>query len=227
MAVTIKTLPKDDRPRERFLKQELNSISNEDLVSILLQSGPRGENVKLVAMKVLSLIESLDDIEQLTIERLKEIKGIGTVKAMTLLAALEFGRRMGTKKPELYQEKFKTAAMIYDYYKDTLATKKQEYFYGIYLDNQKRILKEKLLFIGTINYSTIHPREIFKEACLISASSIICIHNHPSGNVLPSEMDIIVTEQLVETGKILGIPVIDHIIISRKKYYSFFENHDI
>lgn len=227
MAVTIKALPKEDRPRERFLKQELHLISNEDLVSILLQSGPKGENVKLVAMKVLSLIESLDDIEQLTIERLKKIKGIGPVKAMTLLAALEFGRRMNSKKTELYQEKFRTAAMIYDYYKDTLASKKQEYFYGIYLDNQKRILKEKLLFIGTINYSTIHPREIFKEACLISASSIICIHNHPSGNVLPSKMDIMVTEQLVETGKIIGIPVIDHIIISNKKYYSFFENHDI
>lgn len=227
MRVTIKTLPKEDRPRERFLKQELHLISNEDLVSILLQSGPKGENVKLVAMKVLSLIESLDNIEQLTIERLKKIKGIGPVKAMTLLAALEFGRRMNNKKTELYQEKFRTAAMIYDYYKDTLASKKQEYFYGVYLDNQKRILKEKLLFIGTINYSTIHPREIFKEACLISASSIICIHNHPSGNVLPSKMDIMVTEQLVETGKIIGIPVIDHIIISNKKYYSFFENHDI
>lgn len=227
MAVTIKTLPKEDRPRERFLKQELHLISNEDLVSILLQSGPKGENVKLVAMKVLALIESLDNIEQLTIERLKKIKGIGPVKAMTLLAALEFGRRMNNKKTELYQEKFRTAAMIYDYYKDTLASKKQEYFYGVYLDNQKRILKEKLLFIGTINYSTIHPREIFKEACLISASSIICIHNHPSGNVLPSKMDIMVTEQLVETGKIIGIPVIDHIIISNKKYYSFFENHDI
>lgn len=225
--ISIKNLPKEERPRERFLKQEIHTIQTEDLVAILLQSGTKEENVKVIAMEVLSMIHSLDTLDQLTIEKLKEIKGIGTVKAITLLAALEFGRRMSEKKEIIYGQKIKHACMIYDYYKSTLARKKQEHFYCIYLDNQKRILKEKLLFIGTINYSTIHPREIFKEACLISASTIICVHNHPSGNLFPSNMDLEVTKQLVETGNMMGIPVIDHIIVSTKGYYSFFENHDI
>lgn len=227
MGVTIKTLPKEERPRERFLTQEIHTIPTEDLIAIIIQSGVAGENVKSVAMEVLSVISSFDDMQSITIERLKQIKGIGTVKAITILAALEFGKRMNEKVPTIYGEKFKHACIIYDYYKSTLAEKKQEHFYCIYLDNQKRMMKEKLLFIGTLNYSTIHPREIFKEACLISASAIICIHNHPSGNLIPSDMDLNVTKQLIEVGNLFGIPIIDHIIIGKRGYYSFFENHDI
>lgn len=116
--------------------------------------------------------------------------------------------------------------MVYDYYSHKLGNKKQEYFYCLYLDNRKKIIKEKLLFIGTINYSTVHPREIFKEAYLASASAIICVHNHPSGNTEPSKIDIQFTNQLIEAGNLLGIPLIDHVIVGFDRYYSFFEKDD-
>lgn len=152
------------------------------------------------------------------------IKGIGEVKAITLLAAIELGKRLSRKVPTLYNKKITSAELVYDYYNDKIGDKKQEYFYCLYLDNRKRIIKEKLLFIGTINYSVVHPREIFKEAYLVSASTFICVHNHPSGNAEPSKIDIDFTNQLVEVGNLLGIPLIDHVIIGVDKYFSFFEN---
>ena len=116
---------------------------------------------------------------------------------------------------------------MYKYYKEKLCDKKQEYFYCVYLDNSKRIIQDKLLFIGTINYSLVHPREVFKEAYLLGASAIICVHNHPSGNPLPSKQDYDVTTNLVKVGDLLGIKILDHIIICKNNYYSFLENNDI
>ena len=212
-----------ERPRERFLTTEIDMISNEDLLAILLKSGPKGESAKTIAMELLKLYESLHSSEELTIAKLTEIKGIGEVKAITILAALEFGKRMYEKRPRLQNQVFSSSQIVYEYYRSTLVHKKQE----IELDYKKRIIKEKLLFIGTINHSTIHPREIFKEACLVSASTIICVHNHPSGNPIPSTLDFQVTEQLVKIGIFMGIPLIDHIIIGESTYYSFFENNDM
>ena len=116
---------------------------------------------------------------------------------------------------------------MYKFYKDKIGNKKQEYFYCVYLDNQKNIIDDKLLFIGTINYSVVHPREIFKEAYILGASAIICVHNHPGNNPLPSKQDLEVTNNLIDVGKMLGIKVVDHIIICKEKYYSFLENNDI
>ncbi len=115
---------------------------------------------------------------------------------------------------------------IYEYMKNELIDKSQEYFYALYLDSKKNLIDKKLLFIGTLNKSIVHPREIFKYAYLLSASSIICVHNHPSGDTIPSIDDINLTKNLVKIGKIQGINVVDHIIIG-DNYYSFFENGDI
>ena len=117
--------------------------------------------------------------------------------------------------------------MVYEYYKLKIGDKKQEYFYVVYLDNAKNIIRDKLLFIGTINYSVVHPREVFKEAYMLSASAIICVHNHPSGNIFPSKEDIEITQKLEEVGILLGIKVLDHLIIGSQNYYSFLENRDI
>ena len=117
--------------------------------------------------------------------------------------------------------------IVFKYYRDIFINKKQEYFYCVFLDTNKVVIKEKLLFIGTLDYSVVHPREVFKEAVLVSASSIICVHNHPSGNVIPSKNDFEITKRLVSIGDMLGIKVIDHVIIGSEKYYSFLENGDI
>lgn len=208
------------------MTQDIETISNEDLLAILLSSGTRGESAKTLATEVLKLYHAMDSVEDVTITKLLTIHGIGKVKAMTILAALEFGKRMQNKRPEIMNQIFRSSDIVYEYYHDKLSKKKQEYFYCLYLDTHKRIIKEKLLFIGTVNHSTIHPREIFKEAYLVSASTIICVHNHPGDSVTPSKLDIEVTNQLVTIGNLLGIPVIDHIIIGSCNYYSFFEHRD-
>ncbi len=134
------------------------------------------------------------------------------------------GKRINNKINNINQIKIYSSESIFNYYKDKLSDKLQEHFYCVYLDTKNHIIKDKLLFIGTINQSLVHPREVFKEAYLLSATSIICLHNHPSGNVNPSNNDIIITKQLKEVGLLLGINVLDHIIIGKDKYYSFNDN---
>ena len=145
----------------------------------------------------------------------------------SVLAGLELGRRASRRVKSLNNVRITGSDEVFNYYRGFFVDKKQEYFYCIYLDTNKVVIKEKLLFIGTLDYSVVHPREVFKEAVNVSASSIICVHNHPSGNVVPSKNDFCITEKLVEIGDMLGIKVVDHIIIGSDKYYSFFENGDM
>lgn len=223
MAIRIKELPKVERPRERFLYHDLKEINNEELLAILLRTGTAGENVKSLASTVLATVDTLANLDMLTIEKLKTIKGIGEVKAITFLAAIELGRRMNCDRTLIHNKVFNNSEIVFSHYKNLLSDKKQEHFYCIYLDNRKRMIKDKLLFIGTITHSTIHPREIFKEACLISATAFICLHNHPSGNPEPSKADIEFTKNIQRLGYEMGIPLVDHIIIGLEEYYSFFE----
>ena len=221
----IKNIPVEDRPRERFLKGGVNNLSNSELISILLNTGTKNSSVKELANNILKELNDITQLKDLSLNSLKKIKGIGEIKAITLLSALELGKRVYYEK-NMQKIKMNSAGIIYDYVKSDLIGKKQEYFYCLYLDTKKNLIEKKLLFIGTINRSIVHPREIFKYAYLLSASSIVCIHNHPSGDPLPSIEDINLTKSLVKIGKIQGIEIIDHIIIGNN-YYSFFENGDI
>ena len=152
-----------------------------------------------------------------------KIKGIGKVKACELLASIELGRRINMEYDNINKIKILNAENVFNYYKNILKDKKQEYFYCIYLDTKNNIIKDKMLFKGTINESLVHPREVFKEAYLLSASSIICVHNHPTGNIMPSKNDEILTKQLKECGMLLGINILDHIIVGDNNYFSFLE----
>ena len=225
MNVLIKDIPLNERPRERLINKGVEYLSNEDLLAILLKTGTKENSVKVLANNILKQLDDINNLKEINLENLIKIKGIGKAKACELLAAIELGKRLNKKIDNLNQIKIYSSNSIYEYYQDKLKDKLQEYFYCVYLDTKNHIIKDKLLFIGTINESLIHPREIFKEAYLLSASGIICIHNHPSGNVNPSNNDIIMTKQLVEVGKILGIKVLDHIIIGKNNYYSFNDNN--
>lgn len=222
---TIKELIKEERPIERFLRVGKN-VSNEELLAILINHGMKNKSSKDLAINILNKIDKIEDLKNITYEELIKIDGIGPKKAVTILAALELGNRVINNKKLELKEKMNDPSIIYEHYKTILENCYQEHFYCIYLDNQKRIIKEKLLFVGTINYSIVHPREIFKEAYTLSATSIICIHNHPSLDITPSKEDKILTQNLKEVGNILGIPIIDHIIIG-DGYYSFFENGEL
>ena len=226
MNLKIKEIPQDERPRERLLCYGVEQLSNEELLAILLKTGTRDMSAKVLASYLLKEIGNISELQHTSYQVLAQMKGIGRAKACTLLAAVELGKRVLQKKSILYQ-KFTDAYQVASYYQDKIGYFKQEYFICIYLDVSKKLIHEKVLFIGTLNRSLVHPREVFKEAYQVSASSIICVHNHPSGEVLPSKEDVLFTSQLVKVGKILGIEVIDHIIIGEDKYYSFFENNRI
>lgn len=224
--ILIKDIPVLDRPRERFIKYGVNYLSNEELLSIVLKTGYKGYSVKDLSNNILKEIKDITDLKDISLNKLINIKGIGKVKAITLLSSIELGRRVYSIKDSI-NIKLNNSKEIYNFIKDKLIYKKQEYFYCIYLDNNNKLIDNKLLFIGTLNKSNVHPREIFKYAYINNSNKIVLIHNHPSNNVLPSKEDILFTKNIIEIAKIQDIHVIDHLIIGNNNYYSFYDNNDI
>lgn len=227
MGIKIKDIPVNDRPRERLINNGVGVLSDEELLAVILKTGTKELSAKDLSGLILSKVKGINNLSEYNLEKLKSIKGIGEAKACLILACIELSKRMNKEVKNINNIKFNNCKIVYNYYKDIIGDKKQEYFYCIYLDNNKKIIKDKLLYIGTINYSIVHPREVFKEAYMLSASAIICVHNHPSGNTLPSTQDLELTKNLVSIGNLLGIKVLDHIIIANNNYYSFLENNDI
>lgn len=222
--INFKNIPNSDKPRERLFNYGANNLSNEELISIILKTGSKKYSVKEVSLKLLEEIKDITKLNDIGISSLMKIDGIGRVKAIELKAALELGRRVYYNNKNIEKIKFNNPINVYEYFKDIFYDKKQEFFYCVYLDTKGNYIDKKCLFIGTINNSVIHPREIFKEAYLLSANSIICVHNHPSGDSSPSKEDILVTKKLQELGIIHGIKILDHIIIGNNNYYSFNDN---
>ena len=223
--VLIKEVPKEERPRERLVKYGAKNLSTEDLIAIILKTGTKDCSSKFLASQILMMVKSTNDLKNLTLGKLININGIGAVKAIEFLAALELGRRVYEIKPLDNNLKLNCAEKIYNHFRTELCGINQEYFYCVYLNQHKRLIDKKMIFKGTLNKSLIHPREIFKEAYLCSAAYIICVHNHPSGNVIPSDEDINVTNNLIKIGNMQGIPILDHIIIGDNNYFSFYENN--
>ena len=223
--IKFKNIPNEDKPRERLFNYGAFNLSNEELISIILKTGSKKYSVKEVSLKLLEKIGSVEKLRDIGISSLIKIDGIGRVKAIELKAALELGRRVYSSGVNVCNIKLNDPVSVYKYFKELLEIKKQEYFYCIYLDTKGNYIDKKCLFVGTINNSVIHPREIFKEAYLLSASGIICVHNHPSGDSSPSKEDVLITKKLMELGIIHGIKIIDHVIIGRDNYYSFNDNN--
>ncbi|MDD2181022.1 MAG: DNA repair protein RadC [Bacilli bacterium] len=225
MNVKIKDIPLIDRPRERLKTFGASSLSNEELLAIILKTGTKDASAKMLASKLLSEVGDIKNLVKLNFTEITKFKGIGEAKACELLSIIELSKRINNEITTIQNVKITSTIKVYKYYKDKLKNKLQEHFYCLYLDSSKRVIEDKLLFKGTLNQSIVHPREIFKEAYLLSASSIICVHNHPSGNIMPSNEDVLLTDKLVDIGNLLGIKVIDHVIVGNDNYYSFYENN--
>ncbi len=223
--IGFKKLPNSDKPRERLRIYGEKNLSNEELISIIIKTGSKKYSVKEVALKILEEVGDIRGLKDIGINRLTNINGVGTVKAIELKAATELGRRVYLDN-SVSKINISNSEDIYKLVKDDLRDKLQECFYCLYLDNRNNVIDKKCLFIGTLNTSTVHPREIFKEAYLLSASKIICLHNHPSGDVTPSGADINLTRMIKEIGIIHGIELLDHVIIGRDGYYSFHDNNE-
>ena len=190
-------------------------------------SGCMKTSAREIALNILKEVDGIHNLSKLTLNKLLQIKGIGSARACNIMAAIDLSKRMQKNIPSLSNVSFTSPEVIHNYYKSFLGNHKQEHFYVVYLNSAKKIICDKLLFVGTINQSLVHPREVFKEAYLNDAVAIICIHNHPSGNVLPSREDLNLTARLAELARLFNIQLLDHIIIGSEKYYSFYENGDL
>lgn len=212
----------ENRPRERLLRQGAESLSNQELLAILLRTGTKEESVLVLANRVLNVFERLHHLKHATIEEMMAIKGIGEVKAIQLMAAVELGRRLAQKHND---EKFtiRSPQDAATYLMPDMTSLNQEHFVVLFLNIKNQIIHKQTIFIGSLNASIVHPREIFREAVKRSAASIICAHNHPSGVPTPSTEDIEVTKRIVEAGYIIGIELIDHVIIGDHQYISLKE----
>ena len=227
MAVKIKDMSLLDRPRERLIKYGAKNLSDSELVAILIGSGNNKNSAKDLASIILKKCNGVTNLDEMNYNSLTSIDGIKESRACNILAAIELSKRINNKVRDLNGIKLTNVELVFKYYKDILKYEEQECFYCVYLDVNKKVICDKLLFKGTLNYSLVHPREVFKEAYIVGASAIICVHNHPTGNTKPSAQDIDITNNLVEIGLIHGVKVLDHVIIGDNTYYSFLENNII
>ncbi|WP_298470310.1 DNA repair protein RadC [uncultured Psychrobacillus sp.] len=221
-ALMIRDVHIADRPRERLIRQGASSLSNQELLAILLRTGTKQESVLHLANRVLGFFEQIQELKNATLEEMMTVKGIGQAKAVQLLAAVELGKRLSQQKTN---EKFtiRSPSDAATYLMPDMTSLTQEHFVTLFLNVKNQILHKQTIFIGSLNASIVHPREIFREAVKRSAASIICAHNHPSGNPSPSTEDIEVTKRLMEAGKLMGIELLDHVIIGDHQFISLKE----
>ncbi|WP_042359604.1 DNA repair protein RadC [Geomicrobium sp. JCM 19055] len=215
-------MPNDERPRERLLLEGADKLSNVELLAILLRTGSRQESVIELSQRILTAFGGLLPLKEATLEELQAIKGIGRVKAIEIRAVLELGKRIHTTSDKS-RVIISSPNDAVDLVMEDLRFLKQEHFVAIYLNTKNQVIHKQTLFIGSLNSSIVHPREVFKEAIRRSAASVIALHNHPSGDPEPSEEDKAVTRRLFECGQLLGIELLDHIVIGDHKYVSLRE----
>ena len=213
---TITELYKQDRPREKLLAKGTSSLKSYELLAILLGSGTQGKDVIQLSKEIIKILD--DSFEILTLNQLLDVHGLGQAKAMQILSAIELSRRYLIKQ----NIKITSAEDVYRELQE-YCSKKQEYFLCITLDGASHIIEKRIISIGTLNQSLVHPREVFADAIADRAAGIIIAHNHPSGQLTPSLEDKRVTKRLKEVGSIMGIELLDHVILSREGYFSFRE----
>ncbi|MBI5100937.1 MAG: DNA repair protein RadC [Nitrospirae bacterium] len=216
----ISDIPKSDRPREKIQAKGPEALSDHELLAVLLGSGTTKHDVMKVAEKALKAIDGSDGNP--SIEKLQKTEGIGLAKATLIAAALEFARRR--IRPEGLRISFPADCLpLIRHYAD----RKQEHFLCISINGANEVLKSRIVSVGLVNRTQVHPREVFADAITDRASAIIVAHNHPAGSLLPSAEDKEITGQLKAAGETLGIRLLDHIIFNHKGYYSFLEHGEL
>ncbi|MBQ0078439.1 MAG: DNA repair protein RadC [Eubacterium sp.] len=220
----IKELPSEERPREKMLRNGKQSLSSAELIALIIGSGPRGCSAMEVALRILAKDDrGLGYLAECTPEELMNIDGVGAAKASQLLAAVELGRRIAAA-PAVSRNVITCAQDVTKLYMDTMRYYKKEYFICVLLNAKGEIIQSVTISVGDLSSSLTHPREVFVEAVRRSASSVVFIHNHPSGDPQPSSDDIVTTQRLIKVGELLCIPVVDHIIIGDGRYVSLKES---
>lgn len=219
---SVKHWPEDERPRERLVAHGPASLSDAQLLAIIIRNGRAGRSAVDLGRELLERFGSLAGIEQAGIKEICAVPGIGPAKAAELKAAIELGRRY--QKPSLAGASFCSSGDIAAYYRPRMKDLKKEIFRCALLDTKNKLIREEVISVGSLSASIVHPRDAFKPAVRESAAAVIFIHNHPSGDIKPSQEDILLTRRLVQAGEVLGIQVLDHIIIGDGEHFSFRDN---
>lgn len=219
---TVRDLPRQERPRERLQKFGAEALSAQELLALVIGRGIPKKSVMSIAQELMAKFGNIRAISQATIEELSQIKGIGLAKAAQIKACFELGRREELE-PELKNFDVKDPEAVVKAIRSSIKDKAKEHFKLILLNPRNKIIGISTISMGTLNASLVHPREVFKDAITHSAASVVLAHNHPSGDPDPSEDDIKITKKLVDSGKLLGIEVLDHIVIGKNNFCSFKE----
>lgn len=217
--MTLLDLPETERPRERMLQLGADAISTSELIAILLGSGIKGLSVTQLAAQILSFFGSLEKLSQASVEELCQIKGLGKAKAIQLKAAFTLGLR-ASKEALPLRLKVDNPKVAYNLIRDEIENEKREHFIAIFLDTKSFLIGYEVIAIGTLSQALVHPREVFYPAIRRKAASLIIAHNHPTGDPTPSTQDLEITRQLIAAGRLMGIPVNDHIIVGKADYCS-------
>jgi DNA repair protein RadC len=218
----VKEMEVEQRPREKALRYGLESLSDLELVALILQSGNKNRSVFEIASDVLKESEGLSKLMLMHVNTLMQIQGIREVKALQLLASVELSKRVIRSK--VYHASIMRPEDVIEWFEFEYGSLPQECFIALYLDTKSKLISHRVLFKGTLNESVVHPREVFKEAFLQNANSVLIAHNHPSGDCTPSKADFEVTYKMVHVAMTMGVNLIDHIIVGQNQYYSFKEH---
>ncbi|CAG0953172.1 hypothetical protein METP3_00336 [Methanosarcinales archaeon] len=219
--IRIHDLPKDERPRERLIKNGASALSDSELLAIILRTGSKQENVINLSQRILKEY-NIKQLSQINLTQLMKVHGIKESKAAQIAACFEIARRLETFKDE-EKPKINSPEDVYRRIYPKIREQKKEFFIELCLDTKNQVIKEETISVGSLNANIVHPREVFKLALAESAAHIIVVHNHPSGDPTPSREDIEITKKLVETGNIIGITLLDHVIIGDGRHFSMKE----
>jgi len=222
--MTIRDLPPAERPRERMQRLGIAALSTQEVLALVLGRGISGESVMVTAQRLLGRFGNLAGIANATVEELAQVRGIGLAKAAQLKAVFELASRSEGCYDRTEKQVIKTPEDVFAAVRGQLKGKKKEYFLALLVDTRNRLIKAAEISVGSLDGSIVHPREVFKEAISASASSVIFVHNHPSGDTTPSEEDEKLTRRLVEAGEIMGIEVLDHVIVGDGNFLSLKRN---
>jgi len=223
-SVSIKNWKEDDRPREKLLSKGKNSLSDAELIAILIGSGNREESAVGLAKRILTFTSNnLNQLGKLSVNDLTQFKGIGGAKAISIITALELGRRRRLEEA-LERPKINSSKAVFDIMQPILGELNHEEFWVLYLNNSNKIIYKNQLSSGGITGTLVDVRMLFKKALELSSVAVILCHNHPSGSLKPSKSDIDLTKKIQEAGKSLDIKILDHLLITEKAYFSFADS---
>jgi DNA repair protein RadC len=219
---TLREVPSEERPRERMLQFGAHALSNAELLAILLRTGTYSESAVRLAQRILSECGDLRSLVDMSKDQLTQIKGIGNAKALQIQASIELGKRLARSTMN-EAVTIRSPENVADLMREELRYLQKEHFVCLFLNTKNHVIGQETLSMGSLNASIVHPREVFRAAIKRSSASIVCVHNHPSGDPTPSPEDIQLTHRLTEAGSIIGIEVLDHIIIGDHKFVSLKE----